>query len=71
MPIHDGLTLWCTYTVLAAIDFEKSKSTTTTKITKTTVDLHNIMERNKYINMKFFTLIIDYTYMGGILYFLN
>merc|ERR1712161_177391 len=42
-----------------------------TKNTKTTDDEHNITERNKYINMKFFTWIIDYVYMGGMLYFLN
>mmetsp|Transcript_2570 Transcript_2570/g.2849 ORF Transcript_2570/g.2849 Transcript_2570/m.2849 type:complete len:395 (-) Transcript_2570:145-1329(-) len=71
MPIHAGLTLWCTCTALAAISCVKSKSTATTKNTKTTDDEHNITERNKYINMKFLTWAIDYIYMGGMLYFLN
>merc|ERR1712238_13768 len=56
----------------AAISSMRSKSTTgTTKNTKTTDDEHNITERNKYINMKFLTWVIDYIYMGGMLYFLN
>ena len=72
MPIHAGLTLWCTCTALAAINCVKSKSTATTKNTKATDDEHNnITERNKYINMKFLTWVIDYVYMGGMLYFLN
>ena len=71
MPIHAGLTLWCTCTALAAISWVKSKLTTTTKNSKITDDEHNITERNKYINMKFLTWVIDYVYMGGMLYFLN
>jgi len=72
MPIHAGLTLWCTCTALATINVMRGASTTTRKAnTKTTDDEHNITERNKYINMKFLTWAIDYAYMGGMLYFLN
>ena len=65
MPIHAGLTLWCTCTALAAISCVKSKSTAPTKNIKITDDEHNnITERNKYINMKFLTWVIDYVYIG-------
>jgi len=69
MPIHAGLTLWCTCIARAAINYVRSTPTRTEENAEK-ADEHTT-GRDKYINQKYLTWAIDYGYIGGMLYILD
>jgi len=69
MSIHAGLILWCTCIARAALNSLSSVSTRTRQNTKKFDEY--ITGKYENINIKYLTLIIDYGYMGGMLYLLD
>jgi len=69
MPIHAGLTLWCTCIARAAINYVRSTPTRTDENAEK-ADEHTT-GRDKYINQKYLTWAVDYGYIGGMLYILD